>query len=101
MDSNNPSDITLDDENKINALMYADDLIIMSDSKEGLQKEMENINAFCTKWKLDINTKRTKIMVLINAHFYINNKIVPFTPTIRANRAIADKIKLSKLHIES
>ena len=118
MNSNNSSDITLDNDNKINALMYADDLIIISDSKEGLQKQMDKLNSFCTKWKLDVNIKKTKIMVfnrgnrLINAQFYINNTQIEnvkkfkylgftifanncsFTPTIddlsiRANRAIA------------
>ena len=68
--------------------MYADDLI-MSDTKEGLQKQMDKINAFCTKWKLDINNKKTKIMVfnwgswLINAQFYIINTQIENVKTFK------------------
>ena len=35
--SNNSSEITLDEDNKINTLMYADDLILLSATKDSLQ----------------------------------------------------------------
>ena len=37
MNSNNSSEITLDEDNKIKALMYADDVILLSETKDGLQ----------------------------------------------------------------
>ena len=77
MNTGNDSDIFLDDsEHKINALMYADDLIILSETKEGLQKQIDKLEIFCNKWRLQINEKKTKIMVfnrgnkLINSNFH-------------------------------
>ena len=36
MNSNNSSEITLDEDNNINGLMYADDLTLLSETKDGL-----------------------------------------------------------------
>ena len=65
MNSNNLSEITLGENNKVNELMYADDLILLSKTKDGLQKQIDELLIFCEKWKLDINVKKTKVMVLI------------------------------------
>ena len=59
----NGGPVSLDDTNFFNALMYADDLIIMATSKEELQKSLDNLKVFCDKWKLNINYKKTKCMV--------------------------------------
>ena len=58
----NENDIILEGM-KVNALMYADDLIILSDTKEGLQKQIDRIGVYCDKWKLEVNIKKTKIMI--------------------------------------
>jgi hypothetical protein len=42
--------------------MYADDLVLMSESAQGLQKCIENLGTYCSQWKLEINIKKTKIM---------------------------------------
>ena len=47
-----------------NILMYADDLVLMSVSKEGLQKCLDDLQIYCNKWKLKVNTKTTKILIL-------------------------------------
>ena len=52
--------VTLDDESFINALAYADDLVIMSTSKEGLQKALDILHKYCDQWKLKINSTKTK-----------------------------------------
>ena len=117
INKNTHSDITLENGIKLNTLMYADDLILISRSKEDLQKKIDILHEYCLKWKLNINTKKTKIMVfnrgnkLINADiklngvslenvksikylgFTISAKNCSFLPTIenlsiRANRAI-------------
>ena len=43
--------------------MYADDLVLISKSKEGLQRQIDCLNVYCKTWKLKINTKKTKCMV--------------------------------------
>ena len=51
--------------------MYADDLVLISESREGLQRQIDTLEKFCTKWKLKINVKKTKSMV-----FNRGNKII-------------------------
>ena len=65
----------------INSLLYADDLIILSRSKSGLQNCLNQINEWCSKWLMEVNIKKTKIMIfqkhnskLPNLHFHIGNK---------------------------
>ena len=50
-----------------NVLRYADDLVLMSASKEGLQKCLDDLNIYCKKWKLKVNTDKTKILIFNNA----------------------------------
>ena len=47
----------------ISCLKYADDLIIMSTSHDGLQKCLDKLEIYCKTWKLDLNTKKTKILL--------------------------------------
>lgn len=97
--------------------MYADDLILLAKTKEDLQKKIDILNDYCMKWKLEINSKKTKTMIfnrgnkLIKTIFTLKNeplenvktfkylgftisaKNCSFTPTsedlsTRANRAI-------------
>ena len=78
----NDSSITLDGENSFNALMYADDLIIMATSPEELQKSLDGLTAYCHKWKLNVNIKKTKCVTFskgtnVKKHlFKINEKLV-------------------------
>ena len=49
-------------ESKVGSLLYADDLVIMSTSIEGLQISMQKLHNYCTKWKLNVNMPKTKVM---------------------------------------
>ena len=55
----NECSVNLDNEQTFNVLMYANDLISMSSTQEGLQKSLDALNDFCNKWKLNINHKKT------------------------------------------
>ena len=48
--------VTLNGIDMINALAYADDIVLLSTSKEGLQKALNTIQEYCTEWHLKINT---------------------------------------------
>ena len=79
-DGNNPVSIG---NTTISCLLYADDLIIMSTSAESLQKCIKKLEEYCKKWKLQVNLKKTKIMIfnkqgnLIKKYkFYYNNTII-------------------------
>ena len=47
---------------QINCLMYADDIVIVSTTKEGLQDRMDSLFDFCQEWRLNININKTKVM---------------------------------------
>ena len=47
---------------KFNLLMYADDIIVLGNSKETLQENLDIISKYCEEWKLQINSKKTKCM---------------------------------------
>ena len=65
VNENNDSNRIYLNNTKVNALMYADDLILLSESKEGLQNLINKVNDFCAERLLCINAKKTKVMVLI------------------------------------
>ena len=44
----------------INCMMYADDLIIMSESHEGLQESFNRLEKYCKQWGLTLNVSKTK-----------------------------------------
>ena len=48
---------------KINHLLFADDLLLLSENKEGLQHCLNKLNSYCLTWRLQINLKKTKIMI--------------------------------------
>ena len=56
--------IILPNGTKLNSLLYADDLIIISRSKIGLQNCLNTLSSFYNSWMLDINSKKTKVMIL-------------------------------------
>ena len=74
MNKNKSSEVTLDGENKMNALVYANDLILLFETKERVQKQIDKLITLCTKWKLDINVKKTKGMFLIVGVGYTGSK---------------------------
>ena len=48
---------------KLLLLLYADDIVFFSESADGLQKGLHILKGYCDKWKLIINTSKTKMMV--------------------------------------
>ena len=58
-----PDPFVLPNGKKIHSLLYADDLVILSRSKTGLQSCLNALSLYCDKWKLKINLKKTKIIV--------------------------------------
>jgi len=48
-------------------LLFADDLVLLSESANGLQSCLDTLNRYCIKWKLSVNTKKTKIVIFSNS----------------------------------
>ena len=51
------------DGTPINHLLYADDLIVMSTTSEGLKSSLRRIEEFYSKWKLTINIDKSKCLI--------------------------------------
>jgi hypothetical protein len=47
----------------VNYLLYADDLVLISKSKEGLQKCLDKLYNYASTWNLEINTKKTNVVI--------------------------------------
>ena len=62
--------------------MYADDLVIMSETESGIQNCLNKLKEYTDKWKLKLNIKKTKIMVFQSAgrrrstNFYFGTEII-------------------------
>ena len=51
----------------IKLLMFADDTAIFSETREGLQKAIDDLDRYCSKWGITININKTKIVVFRKA----------------------------------
>ena len=76
----NSSPLGLANGSSISCMMYADDLILLSKSEEGLQSMLDKLQKFCESWELSINLKKTKCLtfqkknkVRHTSTFYIQN----------------------------
>jgi hypothetical protein len=49
---------------KIPALLYADDLIMFSETESGLQNYINILSSYCKEWQLQVNLSKTKTMTL-------------------------------------
>ena len=47
----------------INSMLWADDIVIVSETSEGLQRCLNNLSNYCKEWKLEINLKKTKTII--------------------------------------
>ena len=66
---------------KLFILLYADDIVVFSDSAEGPQNGLDSLFIYCQRWKLKINVMKTKIIVFRkggilprNLHFTFNGE---------------------------
>jgi len=49
-----------------NHLLYADDLVLISETPSGLQHCVDALQSFCSEWSLTVNTNKTKTMIISN-----------------------------------
>ena len=61
-ENNKSTPLKLIDSN-ISCLLFADDLLILSETKEGLQHRLNNLSNYCDNWQLDINVNKTNSMI--------------------------------------
>ena len=47
----------------IKLLMFADDMVLVSETREGLQLGLDDLHSYCVKWGMKVNIDKTKIVV--------------------------------------
>ena len=56
-----------------NCFLYADDVILLSNSKNGLQTSIDIFKNYCENWKLQVNVEKSKVMIFnSNGKTHIN-----------------------------
>ena len=61
------------DNSSINILLYADDIVLLSESQPGLQNCLDNLHSYCESWKLEVNTNKSKVLVFNSNGKTFNN----------------------------
>ena len=51
------------DQLKAQLLLFADDLVLLTDSETGMQDSMNKLDEYCKLWELEINAEKTKVVV--------------------------------------
>ena len=71
-------------------LMYADDMVIFSKTKKGLQEALDNLDVYCRKWDISVNTRKTKVVVFrkggrLNNDYtwYFRNELIEVVSTFK------------------
>jgi hypothetical protein len=66
----------------VNCLLYADDIVLLSESKSGLQSSLNILGIYCSNWKLQVNVEKSKVLIFnsngktpVNEFSYNNNII--------------------------
>ena len=60
---NNTRDPVTIGNSKISCLLYADDLVLLSETPIGLQNSLNIVSNYCQLWKLEINHEKSKILI--------------------------------------
>ena len=48
---------------KLYAILYADDTVLLSESANDLQKQLDSMSKYSNVWKLRVNIERSKVMI--------------------------------------
>ncbi len=65
---------------RLDCLMYADDVVLLSASSTGLQQKLDNLNKLCNDWCLTVNVSKSKVLIFnksgrcLNGSYSIQNQ---------------------------
>lgn len=59
-------------------LLYADDIVLLSNSSAGLQVALDKLSIFCTKWNLKVNISKTKVIIFNKAGKTVKGNVFKF-----------------------
>ncbi len=58
---------------KVPCLLWADDIVLMSKSEQGLKNSIRELEEYCKNWRMIINTDKTKIVIFNKTGKMIKN----------------------------
>jgi hypothetical protein len=70
---------------KLFIILYADDTVLLSETSENLQENLNIFDKYCKEWKLQVNTQKTKVLIFgsrskkYNNYFKFNETILETT----------------------
>lgn len=103
----------------VKLLLYADDIVILSDSPVDLQNMIDSLHAYCATWSLSVNLSKSKVMIfrksprlaqnlnwhygmetieIVNSYTYLG---VDLTYNLSFNKHLQNKLSASKISISS
>ena len=80
--------ILLPNGSTVNCIFFSDDLVLISQSANGLEKALRTLFRFCNNWMMNINIKKTKIIIFqkkrrksttLKHQFYISHEKIEIT----------------------
>ena len=54
----------------LNMMIFADDIVLLSTSAQGLRKHLETLENYCNKWNVQINQAKTKVSMFGTDYTY-------------------------------
>ncbi len=98
---------------KVSCLMFADDVVLVSETKEGLQHSLNELKKYSDKWQLQVNSEKSKIMTfnksgkICKERFNLGNEVlenvktynylgVTLTPNCLFNQAVSNLDKKAR-----
>ncbi|WP_347452165.1 reverse transcriptase domain-containing protein, partial [Acinetobacter baumannii] len=87
---------------KLSTLLFADDLIVLAETAEDLQRQLDKLYDYCQIWKLNVNLEKSNIMIfnkrgiLPNEFFWYGDR-EPGTPPYTSQRESSPRVRELKL----
>ncbi len=58
--------VRLTDSDRLSILLYADDIVLIADSADDLQRMLDCVHTWTQKWRLNVNISKTKSCIVAN-----------------------------------
>ena len=78
---NNGDNVKLSKTSTISCLLWADDILMLSESKAGLQAKLDALEKYCDTNKLSVNTKKTQCMIFNKTGRLLKHHIFTYKKT--------------------
>ena len=75
--------VKLGENKELRCLLWADDILILSESGDGLQRKLNTLGIYCTNNKLSVNTGKTECMIFNKTGRLIEDKFLFNSTTIK------------------